>query len=56
VRVLLDLMRENDARVQGMAAACAQLLEHSHLKVLDPEVGDQELIKAVAEAWAKLRG
>ena len=56
MRVLIDLMRENEARVQEMATGCAQLLELAsmHLKVLDPEAADEELIEAVAEEYAKL--
>ena len=58
MRVLLDMMRENEARVQEMATGCAQLLALAsmHLKVLDPEVGEEELIEAVAKELAKLRG
>ena len=56
VRALLDMMRENEERVQGMAAACQELLGHArqHLKILDPEVGEEQLINAVAAALAKL--
>ena len=57
VRALLDLMRENEARLQNVAASCAQVLEQArrHLKILGPEVGEEELIQAVAAALAKLR-
>jgi hypothetical protein len=57
VRALLDLMREKEARVQGMASRCAELLEHAsqQLTILDPEVGEEELIKAVAAELANLR-
>ena len=57
VRALIDLMRENEAGVQGKAAACQELLERAseHLTILDPEVGEEELIQAVAAALAKLR-
>ena len=57
VRALLDLMRENEARVQKSASMCAKVLElaSEHLKILDPEVGEEELIKAVAAEVAKLR-
>ena len=56
VRALLDLMRENETRVQETAAACAAVLAlaRQHLTILDPEVGEEELIKAVAAAHAKL--
>jgi len=57
VRALLDLMREHEATVQTKAAACVAILVLAtlQLKVLDPEVGEEELIKAVAEDLAKLR-
>ena len=56
VRALLDLMRENETSVQMLAAQCAALLElaSQHLTILDPEVGEEELIKAVAAELAKL--
>jgi ribosomal protein L7Ae-like RNA K-turn-binding protein len=56
VRALLDLMSENEARVQLWAAACQELLGQARrqLKILDPAVGEKELIKAVAAAAAKL--
>ena len=57
VRALLDLMRENETSVQQMPAACAQMLQHAsqHLTILDPEVGEEELVKAVAAELARLR-
>ena len=57
MRALLDLMRENEARVQEIATACAAVLESASedLTILDPEVGEEELIQAVAAALAKLR-
>ena len=56
MRALLDLMRENEAGVQMLAAACALVLAASQrLTILDPEVGEEELIKAVAVALARLR-
>ena len=56
MRALLDLMRENETRVQKMAAACQELLGQARrqLNILDPEVGEEELIKAVAAEVAKL--
>jgi hypothetical protein len=56
VRALLNLMRDNEAQVQKMAAQCAAVLEHAsnQLTILDPEVGELELIQAVAAAWANL--
>jgi len=57
VRALLDLMRENEEEMQIVAAGCAQTLEHAsrNLNILDPEVGEEELIKAVAAELARLR-
>jgi hypothetical protein len=57
VRALLDLMRENQTRVQQMAAPFARVLEEArqHLTILDLEVGEEELIQAVAAAQARLR-
>jgi hypothetical protein len=57
VRVLLDLMRENETSVQKWAAPCAKVLESArqHLTILDPEVGEEELIQEVAAALANLR-
>ena len=56
MRALLDLMRENETRVQEWAAPCAEMLASAsqHLTALDPEVGEEELIQAVAAAQAKL--
>ena len=56
MRALLDLMRENETRVQETAPECAAMLEHASmfLTILDPEVGEEELIKAVAAEAAKL--
>jgi len=50
-------MRENQARVQKFAALSAKILEHAshHLTILDPKVGEEELIQAVAAALANLR-
>jgi len=57
VRALLDQMRENEAEVQKFAIACEGVLESAsqHLTILDPEVGEEELIQAVAAALANLR-
>ena len=50
-------MRENEAKVQKWAAPCAALLGQAseRLTILDPEVGEEELIRAVAAALANLR-
>jgi len=57
VRALLDLLRENEAAVQNVPANCAAVLQHASedLTILDPEVGEEELIQAVAAALARLR-
>jgi chromosome condensin MukBEF complex kleisin-like MukF subunit len=57
VRALLDLMRANEASLQKQAARCAILLKlaRRQLTILDPEVGEGELIQAVAAALANLR-
>ena len=57
MRALLDLMRENEALVRQMAAASASVLELAswQLTILDPEVGEEELVQAVAAALANLR-
>jgi hypothetical protein len=49
-------MRKNEARVQNIAFQCEIMLglASSCLKILDPEVGEEELIKAVAAELAKL--
>jgi hypothetical protein len=57
VCALLDLLRENGPTVQESAFACADVLGRAseHLTILDPEVGEEELIQAVAAALANLR-
>ena len=56
MRSLLDLMRDNTAVVQAISERCKQILfeASSHLKILDPELGEEELIKSVAAELAKL--
>ena len=56
VRALLGLMRENQAGVQKWAAGCAALLESArqHLTILDPVVGEEELVEAVATELTRL--
>ena len=56
MRTLLDLMRGNEAAVQDMYTQCRCLLDEvsENLKILDPEHGEEELIKSVAAALAKL--
>ena len=57
MRALLDLMRENETRVQNEAATYAAVLAlaRQHLTILDPELGEEKLIQAVAAALAQLR-
>ena len=57
MRALLHLMRANGARVHEWAAGWASLLESAsqQLTILDPKVGEEELIQAVAAALANLR-
>ena len=57
MRALLDLMRANESALKIVAEACHELLERAsfHLKVLDPEVGEEELIKAVLVADSTVR-
>ena len=57
MRALLDLMRENETRVQNTLTDFVSLLESASedLAILDPEVGEEELIQAVAAALANLR-
>jgi hypothetical protein len=56
VRALLDLMRENEAAVQDKAGLFLPIVDRasSHLKILDPALGEEELIKSVAAERAKL--
>jgi len=56
VRALLDLLRENTAAVQDMLSLCQNLLHDasSSLKILNPELGEEELIKSVAAELAEL--
>ena len=56
MRALLDLLRENEAAVQDMQALCQELLQEAsvRLKILDPTLGEKELIKSVAAQMAKL--
>ena len=53
---MLDLMRENTAAVQASLRICQALLRGvmKHLKALDPELGEAELINLVAAEQANL--
>ena len=56
MRALLDLLRENEAAVNTMPHFFQIHLQHAgaHLKILDPEHGEEELINSVAAELAKL--
>jgi hypothetical protein len=56
VRALLDLMRENGVSVQENLVHCRDLLLRatSCLKILHPELGEQELVKFLAAKLATL--
>jgi hypothetical protein len=56
VRALLALLRENEAAVQDLSGPCQKVLQQAsvHLKILDPELGEEELIQSVAVEVAKL--
>ena len=55
MRALLGLLREDEARVLYLPAFQELLSNASlQLKILDPELGDEELIKSMAAAVATL--
>ena len=56
MRTLLDLMRENGASVQENLTHCRDFLQQAtcSLKILDPELGEEELVKSVAAELAKV--
>ena len=56
MRALLDLMRENGASVQDNLVSCEQMLRRAseYLTILDPELGEEELVKSVAAELAKV--
>ena len=56
MRALLDLLRQNDAPVNTMLCRFQSVLQNasSHLQILDPEHGVEELVKSVAAEVAKL--
>ena len=55
MRALLDLLRENRAAAKTMLCPRHDTLRDAsfHLKMLDPEHGDEELINSVAAELAK---
>jgi hypothetical protein len=56
VRALLAFLRENEALVQEATRQCVHVLDEAtkHLQILDPELGDEELIESVAAELARL--
>ena len=56
MRALLDLLRENEAAVNTIPLLFQTMLQRasSQLKILDPEHGEEELIRSVAAELAKL--
>jgi hypothetical protein len=60
MRALLALLRENEAAGQGMLPVDLRVRElvlrlaSKHLKILAPELGEEELIKSVAAQLAEL--
>ena len=57
VRALLDVLRENEADARVLTVAFQQVLADAseRLNILDPELGNKELIESVAAERAKLR-
>ena len=56
MRALLDFVRENGAAVQANLAPCRKLLQQATrtIRILDPELGEEELVKSVAAELARL--
>jgi hypothetical protein len=56
VCALLDLMRKHGASVHPNLANCRNLLQQAtrSLKILDPELGEEELVKSVAAELANV--
>ena len=56
MRALLDLVRENGADVQANLVYTQSLLQRAskHFQILDPELGEEELVKFVAAELARL--
>jgi hypothetical protein len=57
VRAMIDMIREDEQKVQMVAAMCVSILIHACdvLTILDPELGDEELIQAVASTLTKIK-
>ena len=58
MRALLDLLRENEAAVKTMLSLRQAVLREaiSYLRILDPEHGEEELVKSFEVARANLPG
>ena len=57
MRALLDLLSDNEAAEHSMVELHGELQDAtSHLKILDPEHGEEELVKSFEVARAKLPG
>ena len=56
MRALLDLIRENEGEVQENLGKCKNMLKEASkdLKILDPELGEEELVKSVAAELARV--
>ena len=56
MRALLDLVRENGASLQANLVSCEYLLQQAskNLTILDPELGDEELVISVTAELAKM--
>ena len=56
MRALFDLVRDNEAVTEHQVYEWQFILQHasSHLKILDPEHGEEELINSMEVARAKL--
>ena len=56
VRALLDLMRADEVVVQAALDVCQHVLNQAslNLKILDPVLGEEEVIKSVAAKMANL--
>ena len=55
MRALLAFLRDNEAAVKELSARIKSLLHEANeqLKILGPELGDEELIKSVEAEMAK---
>ena len=58
MRALLDLLRENRAQVQDMIGLCEEILHSAtnQLQILDPVLGEQELVECWEGELVKLFG